>query len=75
MYLIFDLGNTNKKMVVLPAGELTAEEFSGRQDEIISSPEISLQSVREFTSRYPSIRASIVSSVVPFPASVAGWLR
>ncbi len=75
MYLIFDLGNTNKKIAVLPPGELTAEEFSRMQDEIISSPEISLQSVREFTSRYPSIGACIVSSVIPFPASVSGWLR
>ncbi len=75
MYLIFDLGNTNKKMVVLPPGELSPEAFSEMQDQIVSSPEISIQSVREFTSKFPSIEACIVASVIPFPASVTGWLR
>ena len=75
MYLILDLGNTNKKIAVLPAGVLLPEEFAGMQDQVVSFPEISLRWVREFTSRNPSIEACILSSVVSFPASISGWLK
>ncbi len=75
MYFILDLGNTNKKMAVLPAGDLLPEEFSKCQDKIISFPEISLQAVQEFARRYPSIESCIISSVVPFPVSISAWLR
>jgi type III pantothenate kinase len=75
MYLILDLGNTNKKMAVLPAGKLRPEAFSGIDQTIESFPEISLQAVQEFTRRYPYIEACIISSVIPFPASISAWLR
>jgi type III pantothenate kinase len=75
MYIILDLGNTNKKMAVLPSGDLLPEEFSGTHVKIESSPKISLQTVQDFTRRYPSIEACILSSVIPFPASISAWLR
>jgi type III pantothenate kinase len=75
MYLILDLGNTNKKMAVLPAGNLRPEEFSSIQDQIISTPKITLQLVKEFANSHPAIEACIISSVIPFPASISVWLR
>jgi type III pantothenate kinase len=74
MYLILDLGNTNKKMAEVPQGELRTEEFSAIAGKIESFPEISLQAVREFAGRHSSIEACIVSSVIPFPASISSWL-
>ncbi|MCX6246629.1 MAG: type III pantothenate kinase [Bacteroidetes bacterium] len=75
MYLILDLGNTNKKMAVLPSGKLTPEAFSITTGKIESYPEISLQDVREFSLRYPAIDACILSSVIPYPVMISDWLR
>jgi type III pantothenate kinase len=74
MYLIIDLGNTNKKMAVLPAGKLLPKAFAAMQNQVVSSPEISRKSIKEFTRNRPAVEACILSSVVPFPASLSAWL-
>ena len=74
MYLVIDLGNTNKKMAVLPAGKLHPKAFAGMQDQIVSLPEISRKAIKEFTRNRPAIGACILSSVVPFPPSLPAWL-
>ena len=75
MYFILDLGNTNKKLAVLPPGDLLPEAFSGNAGNIESFPEISLLTIREFTRKYPAIDACILSSVISFPDSIVSWLR
>jgi type III pantothenate kinase len=59
----------------VPPGNLHPEAFFTPPLEIKSHPEISLQEIQAFTARHPSIEACILSSVVPFPDSVSGWLR
>jgi type III pantothenate kinase len=75
MYFILDLGNTNKKMAMVPSGELHPEEFSKSCPHIESFPEISLQTIQQFTLRHPSIEACVLSSVIPFPSGISAWLR
>jgi len=74
MYLIIDLGNTNKKMAVIAAGKLLPKAFAAMQNQVVSSPEISRKSIKEFTRNRPAVEACILSSVVPFPASLSAWL-
>jgi len=74
MYLVIDLGNTNKKMAVLPAGKLSAKAFAGMQEQAVSSHEFSRKAIIEFTRNRPAVEACILSSVVPFPASISAWL-
>ena len=73
MYLVIDIGNTNKKMAVLPAGKLFPKAFAAMQVQVVISPEISRKSIKEFTRNRP-IEACILSSVVPFPATLSAWL-
>jgi type III pantothenate kinase len=75
MYLILDLGNTNKKMAVVPAGVLTPEGFSKLARNFKSVPGITLPAVRKFVSSHPHIKACILSAVVHVPDPVSAWLR
>ena len=62
-------------MAVVPSRDLNPEELSMAPCKIETYTEISLQTVQEFTRRNPSIEACILSSVIPFPASMSAWLR
>ncbi len=65
MYLILDLGNTNKKLAIFQDGRLL---------DLKLFPSISLKTVRDFIRDYPGIDYCILSSVVPFPVSIRNFL-
>lgn len=65
MYLILDLGNTNKKLAIFQDGRLL---------DLKLFPSISLKTVRDFIRNYPGIDHCILSSVVPFPVSIRNFL-
>ena len=66
MYLIIDLGNTNKKLALFSKGRLKT---------IKNLPDISLSSVRSFVKEYPGITHCILSSVINYPSSVRNFLK
>jgi type III pantothenate kinase len=66
MYLIIDLGNTNKKFALYSKGRLK---------KIKAFPEIKLSLVREFVSANPGITHCILSSVIDYPSSIRNYLQ
>ncbi len=65
MYLILDLGNTNKKLAIFQHERLL---------DVKLFPSISLKIVRDFIHDHPGISHCIISSVVPFPVSIRKFL-
>jgi type III pantothenate kinase len=66
MYLIIDLGNTNKKFALFSKGRLkTMKVF----------PEINLPVVRLFVKEHPGITHCILSSVIHYPVAVKNYLQ
>lgn len=66
MYLVIDLGNTNKKLAVFSRGRLK---------DIRIMPEIRLPAVRSLVQDYPQITHCILSSVISYPPSVKKFLE
>ncbi len=66
MYLVIDLGNTNKKFAVFSkGGQKTIKSFSV----------ISLPVVKTFVKENPGITHCILSSVINYPSSVKNFLQ
>ena len=66
MYLVLDLGNTNKKLALFSKGKLKV---------IKKFPEITLSAVRSFVKEHPGITHCIVSSVIGYPQSIKKYLQ
>ena len=66
MYLIIDLGNTNKKFALFSNGRLKAMKIL---------PEVSLKAVQSFVKEHPGITHCILSSVISYPASIKNFLQ
>jgi type III pantothenate kinase len=66
MYLIIDLGNTNKKLALYDNGRLVKLEVF---------PELSLPMVMDFADEKPGITHCILSSVISYPSSVRNFLK
>jgi len=66
MYLVIDLGNTNKKFAVFSNGKLNTLKIL---------PDISLPVVRSFVRDHPGITHCILSSVISYPQSIKKYLQ
>ena len=66
MYLIIDLGNTNKKFALFSNGRLKAMKIL---------PEVSLKAVQSFVKEHPGISHCILSSVISYPVSIKNFLQ
>jgi type III pantothenate kinase len=66
MYLIIDLGNTNKKLALFENDVLVKLKVFR---------EISLPVIKSFIQKYPLIRHCILSSVIPHPRSIEKFLQ
>ncbi|MCX6280520.1 MAG: type III pantothenate kinase [Bacteroidetes bacterium] len=66
MYLIIDLGNTNKKLALFSNGRLKKMKLL---------PVISLQAVKSFVKENPGITHCILSSVIHYPPSIKKFLE
>ena len=66
MYLVIDLGNTNKKFALFHKGRLKS---------LTLLPSVSLKEVQQLISAHPGITHCILSSVIRFPAPVRNYLR
>ncbi len=66
MYLIIDLGNTNKKLALFSKGRLNT---------ITILPGFNLRAVRRYVQQNPGITHCILSSVIGYPHSVNKYLQ
>jgi len=66
MYLVVDLGNTNKKFALFS---------KGRMKELVNLPEVSLKTVRQYISERPGITHCILSTVIAYPQSVKRYFE
>lgn len=66
MFLVIDLGNTNKKLAVFEKGSLKS---------ITILPNFNLRSLKSFIKEHPGITHCILSSVILHPASCIRFLK
>jgi type III pantothenate kinase len=66
MYLVIDLGNTNKKLALFSKGRLNA---------ITILPEFTLTAIRQYVKQHPGITHCILSAVIGYPQSIKKYLE
>jgi type III pantothenate kinase len=66
MYLVIDLGNTNKKLALFQNGKIA---------ELHLLPEITTKLIRDFIKQHPVIDSCILSSVINYPESLNRFLE